>query len=82
MDAYKTDHTEDTLLMTTIPSRTIGGLLDPDGHSESIVLGPTKRKVVDLPQGILKPYPRLARIARVVLGERGKRNEDVGVVLR
>ena len=58
MDPTKVDHSEDLLLMTTIPSRAMDGPNDPDGHSEWIVLGPTKAKVVKHPE-YPRPIPRL-----------------------
>lgn len=56
-DPSKTDHPEDLLLMTTIPPRTVEGPDDPDGHSEWIVLGPTKAKVVNHP-AYPQPVPK------------------------
>ncbi|KDR74752.1 hypothetical protein GALMADRAFT_280151 [Galerina marginata CBS 339.88] len=56
-DAGKIDHGKNTIVMTTIPSRTYSGPLDPDGHSEWIVLGPTKAKVLNAP-GYPKPLPK------------------------
>ena len=56
-DANKVDHSAGVLLMTTIPSRTSNGPLDPDGHSEWIVHGPTKAKVLNAP-GYPQPVPK------------------------
>ncbi|KAF8886420.1 hypothetical protein CPB84DRAFT_1787544 [Gymnopilus junonius] len=56
-DPSKTDHPSDLLLMTTIPPRTYEGPDDPDGHSEWIVIGPTKAKVLNHPQ-YPKPVPK------------------------
>jgi len=43
--------------MTTIPSKRINGPHDPDGHSEWIVYGPTKAKVINAP-GYPQPVPK------------------------
>jgi SET domain len=43
--------------MTTIPIKTFTGPLDPDGHSEWIVNGPTKAKVINAP-GYPQPVPK------------------------
>jgi hypothetical protein len=56
-DATKIDHTANTMLFTTIPSKKITGPLDPDGHSEWLVHGPTKSKVINAP-GYPKPVPK------------------------
>ncbi|PPQ93633.1 hypothetical protein CVT25_000819, partial [Psilocybe cyanescens] len=49
LDARRSDHPENALLMTTIPSINGGDLPDPDGHSEWIVTGPTKTRVLNAP---------------------------------
>jgi len=56
-DSKKTDHTAGVLLMTSIPSKTLVGPRDPDGHSVWMVLGPTKAKVVNSP-GFPQPMPK------------------------
>ena len=43
--------------MTSIPSKPFTGPLDPDGHSEWIVYGPTKAKVINAP-GYPQPVPK------------------------
>lgn len=56
-DAKKTDHAENMLIVTTIPSRVVGKPCDPDGHSEWLIYGPTKKKVLNTP-GYPQPVPR------------------------
>ena len=57
LDAKKIDHKANTIIMTTIPSKSINGPPDPDGHSEWICHGPTKAKVINSP-GYPKPVPK------------------------
>ena len=56
-DAKKTEHTADVLLLTSIPPKKISGPPDPDGHSEWMVHGPTKAKVINAP-GYPQPVPK------------------------
>ena len=75
-DSERTDHASDMLLITAIPTRPytiIPSADDPDGHSEWIVHGPTKAKIVNGP-GYLKPVPKppLPRPSYVVKSSPGK----------
>ena len=45
------------LVFTTIPTKMFTGPRDPDGHSEWIVHGPTKAKVINAP-GYPQPVPK------------------------
>lgn len=56
-DAKKTDHADNILIVTTIPSRVVGEPRDLDGHSEWLVYGPTKKKVLNAP-GYPQPVPK------------------------
>ncbi|KAF8963506.1 hypothetical protein BDZ97DRAFT_1661641 [Flammula alnicola] len=56
-DARKVDHGDNTILMTTVPSQVLGKADDPDGYSEWVVFGPTKRKVLNSP-GYPQPVPK------------------------
>ena len=53
----KTDYPDDSLFVTTVPSRRIGGPPDPDGHSEWLVHGSTKKKILNTP-GYPQPVPK------------------------
>jgi hypothetical protein len=54
----QTNHPENTMLMTTIPTRFDGSPPDPDGHSEWIVHALTKSKVLNAP-GYPQPVPKV-----------------------
>ena len=60
-DADKWDYNDDQVVMTTIPSRSVNQASNPDGHSEWIVLGSTKAKVVNK-LGYPKPIPRTSGV--------------------
>ena len=56
-DAKKTDHADNTLIVTTIPSRVVGERCNPDGHSEGLIYRPTKKKVLNA-LGYPQPIPK------------------------
>ncbi|CAA7270095.1 unnamed protein product [Cyclocybe aegerita] len=59
-NSLRTDHAEDTILVSTIPLHFEDGSGDPDGHSEWIARGPTYDKILKLPS-FPSPIPKPRR---------------------
>lgn len=53
----KTDHSDNLLFITTIPSHRVRELPDPDGHSKWLMHRSTKQKILNAP-GYLQPVSK------------------------